>query len=61
VFTATKAKDREALGDAVTRWLNENPRVRIVEHSVTQSSDSAFHCLTITLLYEMRGKNADEW
>jgi hypothetical protein len=52
VFTATKAKDREALGDAVTRWLRDNPDIRIIERTVTQSSDSQFHCLTITLLYE---------
>ena len=52
VFTATKARDREALGDIVTNWLRENPDVRIVEKTVTQSSDSQFHCLTITLLYE---------
>jgi len=53
VFTATKARDREALGDVVTRWLMANPTVRIIEKTVTQSSDSQFHCLTITLLYEV--------
>lgn len=52
VFTATKARDREALGDAVTTWLRNNPNIKIVEKTVTQSSDSQFHCLTITLLYE---------
>jgi hypothetical protein len=52
VFTATKARDRQALGDNVTRWLSENPSVRILEKKVTQSSDAQFHCLTITLLYE---------
>jgi hypothetical protein len=53
VFTATKARDREALGDVVTQWLIANPTVKIVEKTVTQSSDSQFHCLTITLLYEV--------
>ena len=53
VFTATKAKEREALGDAVTLWLQENPRARVVERCVTQSSDSQFHCLSITLFYEV--------
>jgi len=52
VFTATKAKDREALGDAVTNWLRDNPNIKIIERTVTQSSDAQFHCLTITLLYE---------
>jgi len=53
VFTATKAKDREELGDVITRWLRDNPRAKIVDKVVTQSSDSEFHCLTITLFYEL--------
>ena len=51
VFTATKAKEREMLGDVITRWLADNPRTRVVDKIVTQSSDSAFHCLSITLFY----------
>ena len=51
VFTATKAKDREELGETVTRWIRDNPRARILDKIVTQSSDSEFHCLTITLFY----------
>jgi hypothetical protein len=53
VFTATKAKEREALGDVVTRWLADNPRARVVDKVVTQSSDSQFHCLSITLFYSI--------
>lgn len=53
VFTATKAKDREALGEVVTRWLADNPRARVVDKVVTQSSDSQFHCLSITLFYAL--------
>jgi hypothetical protein len=51
VFTATKARDREALGDHVTQWLRDNPKARIVDKIVTQSSDREFHCLTITLFF----------
>ena len=51
VFTATKAREREMLGEVVTRWLAENPRTRVVDKIVTQSSDSQFHCLSITLFY----------
>ena len=51
VFSATKAREREDLGDAVTRWLAERPKVRIVDKIVTQSSDREFHCLTITIFY----------
>jgi hypothetical protein len=56
VFTATKAKERNALGDRVTEWLNSAPRKAIRDVSVTQSSDEEFHCLTITLLYSVQDK-----
>src|ERR1700733_2669512 len=52
VFTATKAKDREELGEVLTRWIRDNPTARILDKIVTQSSDSEFHCLTITIFYE---------
>jgi folate-dependent tRNA-U54 methylase TrmFO/GidA len=54
VFTATKARDRERLGEAVTEWLKENPGIEIVDKEVLQSSDSEFHCLTITLFYRSK-------
>ena len=53
VFTATKAKDREELGEAITRWIANNPRAKILDKIVTQSSDSEFHCLSITIFYEL--------
>jgi hypothetical protein len=52
VFSATKAKDREELGESVTRWLRANPNVRVTDKIVTQSSDSEFHCITITLFFD---------
>lgn len=51
VFSATKAREREELGDVMTRWLSDHPDYTIVDHVVTQSSDSEFHCLTITIFY----------
>ena len=54
VFTATKAKDREELGEVLTRWIQNNPRAKILDKIVTQSSDSEFHCLSITVFYEMQ-------
>ena len=51
VFSATKAKEREELGDNVTRWLRSNGDLEVVERVVTQSSDNEFHCLTIVLFY----------
>jgi hypothetical protein len=55
VFSATKAKDREELGEHVTRWIRDNPEAAIVDKIVTQSSDREFHCLTITLFYQKNG------
>lgn len=55
VFSATKAREREDLGESVTRWMRANPNVRVVDKIVTQSSDREFHCLTITLFYEKEG------
>ena len=56
VFSATKAKERGTLGDAVTAWIRQNPDAEIVDKIVTQSSDSEFHCLTITLFYRREDK-----
>jgi hypothetical protein len=53
VFTATKARDRDELGQVLTRWLGDNPQIRIVDKVVTQSSDNEFHCLTIIVFYEI--------
>ncbi len=51
VFSATKAKEREELGESITRWLRSNPALEIVDRVVKQSSDDEFHCLTIILFY----------
>lgn len=51
VFCATKYQDRERLGETVTRWLAEHPELDLVDLVVTQSSDAAFHCVTISVFY----------
>jgi folate-dependent tRNA-U54 methylase TrmFO/GidA len=51
VFSTTLARDRENMGENITKWLKENPNVDVVDKIVTQSSDKEFHCLTITLFY----------
>ena len=53
VFSATKARERGRLGEEVTHWMRENKNAEIVDKIVTQSSDSEFHCLTITLFYKV--------
>jgi hypothetical protein len=56
IFSTTLARDREAMGDTITRWLHDNPALEIVDKVVTQSSDKEFHCLTITLFYRERDR-----
>lgn len=53
VFSASKAREREMLGDQITQWLRSNPTYEVVDKVVTQSSDSEFHCLTITIFYKV--------
>jgi len=55
VFSTTLARDRETMGENITRWIKDNPNAEIVDKVVTQSSDKEFHCLTITLFYKHKG------
>ncbi|MBW2730739.1 MAG: hypothetical protein JRH20_00010 [Deltaproteobacteria bacterium] len=52
VFSATMAKERDALGDRISDWLRKHAEADVLDTIVTQSSDDAFHCLTITLFYK---------
>lgn len=54
VFSTTLARDREVMGENITRWLKENPTAEIVDKEITQSSDKEFHCLTVTLFYKTK-------
>ena len=54
VFSATKAREREELGELVTRWIREHMEYEITDKIVTQSSDREFHCLTVTLFYQVK-------
>ena len=49
VFSVTKARERESIGDRVTGWIAANPAVRIVKTVVALSSDQKFHCYSIVL------------
>ena len=53
VFSATLAREREALGDVITKWIRDNPKNQIVDRVVRQSSDQEFHCLTIIVFYRI--------
>src|SRR5438552_14471889 len=58
VFSATKAKERDDLGEQVTRWLRANADLEIVDRTVVQSSDNELHCLTAVLFYTPRNAAA---
>ena len=52
VFTATRAKEREALGEVMSAWLKRmEGTIEVVDTKVIQSSDQQFHCLTIVVFY----------
>ncbi len=54
VFSTTLARDREQMGENITRWLKDNSGIEIVDKVVTQSSDKEFHCLTLTIFYKSK-------
>ncbi len=56
VFSTTLARDRESMGENITKWLRDNPGLEVVDKVVTQSSDKEFHCLTVTLFFRERGQ-----
>jgi hypothetical protein len=55
VFSATKAKEREELGETITRWLQANADLEIVDRVVSQSSDNEFHCLSVVVFFRQKG------
>ena len=58
VFSATKAKDRDGLGDKVTTFVR-GYEGEVVDKVVTQSSDREFHCLAITLFCKDRKRQRE--
>lgn len=43
--------DRGLLGDKVTAWIASSSTRKLTDIVVTQSSDAAFHCITISVFY----------
>lgn len=54
-FSATKRSDREVLGEKATAWLRENPNLHVVWKDLVQSSDAAYHCVTLVLVCRANG------
>jgi hypothetical protein len=57
IFSTTLARDREQMGETISRWLDNNAALEVVDKIVTQSSDKEFHCLTITIFYRERPRS----
>ena len=55
VFSATLARDRDAMSDTINNWLAKHPELEIVDKTVTLSSDKQIHCLTIIIFFRPRG------
>lgn len=54
VFSAALWQQRAMLDDRVTRWLEEmreRPGFEVVDIVVRQSSDAAYHCVSICLFF----------
>jgi len=49
VFSTTKARGREEIGERVTSWIAANPSVHVFKTVVSLTSDLKFHCLSIVL------------
>lgn len=56
IFSATKFRDRENLGNHVTDWIRKHPEKHIISTDVRQSSDSEFHCLSIVIWFREKPK-----
>lgn len=56
VFAATMVAQRQVLGETVTAWLEDarakRPGFEVVDMVVSQSSDQAFHCISISIFYK---------
>ena len=55
VFCATMVAQRHTLGEQVTAWLEDaratRPGFQLVDIVIRQSSDRAFHCITIAVFF----------
>jgi hypothetical protein len=55
VFCATMVAQRQTLGEAVTAWLEDararRPGFQVVDIMIRQSSDKAFHCISILVFF----------
>lgn len=58
VFSATRARERDELGENLTRWLKSNADLEVVETVVRQSSDQEFHCLSLVVFFRPKAPDS---
>lgn len=59
VFSATMWHDRDMLGEKVTSFIASHPEVEVSEIMVRQSSDEAFHCVSLIVFYKKKRERVD--
>ncbi len=52
IWSLTKPREREGLGGRVTSWIRKNKHLQVVDFQISQSSDNAYHCVTVVLFYK---------
>lgn len=55
VFSATMVQQRQVLGEQVTAWIEaarQRAGFEIVDIVIRQSSDDAFHCISIIVFFK---------
>lgn len=57
VFSATRHEDRAVLGERVTDWMtSRRGTIEIVDIVQRQSSDSAYHLISVVVFFNEPGK-----
>lgn len=57
-FSETKARDRQELGERITKWIRDEKPI-IIDTKVCQSSDHEFHCLSVVIFYKEGGDQTE--
>lgn len=52
IFSETKHTDRHNMSEEVTAWRQRNASATITDIRTMQSSDNAFHCVTVIIFYK---------
>lgn len=54
VFSCTMYAQRMEFDGRVNAWIEAHPDIRIVDMTIVQSSDVAFHCISVVIFWRNR-------